>query len=431
MKTRILAIAAALVLCLAEARPATPAESFTVNGLKVILVPNKSNDIIAANMYFRGGSSTLDMNQAGIEGLALRVAVLATKNFPKDKLSQEIESMDTRIVPSAGRDYASISLQCVRQNLDRSWKVFTDVILNPSFDSADVALEKTQAIAALRQSKDDPDQFLTTLTLEAFFIDHPYATDPSGTERTMQSFTGDDLKAFMHRKVVTSGMLLVVVGNADRAELEAMVKESFGAVPRGDFKAASPPEVSFQTPSVKVVQRQLPTNYIAGCFPAPRFGSEDSYPMSLAVSILRDRLFKEVRTKRSLSYAPAAGLGQLFTNWGRIYVTAVKPETTMTVMIDEVKKLQDEPISTEVLNGQRNTFLTGYYLNTETNASQADLLARYEISGVGYAEGEKFMQNIRTVTPADIQKVCQKYMHNLQFVLLGNPPGLQLGPFMY
>ena len=81
--------------------------------------------------------------------------------------------------------------------------------------------------------------------------------------------------------------------------------------------------MSFEAPSIKVVRRELPTNYITGCFPAPRFGSEDSYPMSLAVSILRDRLFKEVRTKRSLSYAPAAGLGQLFTNWGRIYVTFV------------------------------------------------------------------------------------------------------------
>ncbi len=431
MKTRIVAVLATLVLCWTQARPASPAESFTVNGLKVILVPNKANDIIAANMYFRGGSSTLEMSRAGIEELALRVAVLATKNFPKDKLSEEIESMDTRIVPSAGRDYSSISLQCVRQNFGRSWKVFADVILNPSFDSADVALEKAQAIAALRQSKDNPDQYLASLMLEAFFIDHPYATDPSGTERTMQSFTGKDLQAFMRGKVMTSGMLLVVVGNADRAELETMVKESFGGIPRGGFTTALPPEVSFQAPSIKVVRRELPTNYITGCFPAPRFGSEDSYPMSLAVSILRDRLFKEVRTKRSLSYAPAAGLGQLFTNWGRIYVTAVKPETTMTVMIDEVKKLQNEPVSTEVLNGQRNTFLTGYYMNTETNGAQAELLARYEISGVGYAEGEKFMQNIRKVTPGDIQKVCQKYMHNLQFVLLGNPTGLQLGPFMY
>jgi len=78
-------------------------------------------------------------------------------------------------------------------------------------------------------------------------------------------------------------------------------------------------------PSIKIVRRELPTNYIMGCYSAPRFGSAESYPMILAESILEDRLFEEVRTKRSLSYAPAAGLGRLFTNYGLIYVTAVRP----------------------------------------------------------------------------------------------------------
>jgi hypothetical protein len=38
---------------------------------------------------------------------------------------------------------------------------------------------------------------------------------------------------------------------------------------------------------------------------------------------------------------------------------------------------------------------------------------------------------MRNVTPEAIQKVCQKYMHNLQFVLLGNPAELKIAPFTY
>lgn len=148
-------------------------------------------------------------------------------------------------------------------------------------------------------------------------------------------------------------------------------------------------------------------------------------------SKLRYRLFEEVRTKRSLSCAPAAGLGQVFTNYGIIYVTAVQPETTVTVMLNEVKKLQNEPVSEKALNDQRNVYLTGYYLNTETNGSQADLLARYELSGAGYVKAGKYLESLRNVTPEAIQKVCQKYMHNLQFVLLGNPAKLKLAPFTY
>ena len=431
MNTRMLTLLAALVLCTLQAKPASPAESFSVNGLKVIFVPNKANDIIAANMYFRGGSSVLQMDQAGIENLALQVAVLATKNYPREKLNAELESMDSRVFASAGRDYASIALQCVAQNFPRSWKILADMILNPSFDSVDVELERAKALSAIRQSQDNPDQYLSSLAMEAFYIEHPYSADPSGTEKTMRAFTGKDLQAFMHGKVTASGMLLVVVGNTTRAELEGFVKESFGAIPAGSYRESLPPPVSFQTSSIKVVQRKLPTNYIMGLHPAPQAGSEDSYAMALAESVLRFRLFEEVRTKRSLSYAPSSGTGGLFTNYAMIYVTAVKPETTVTVMLDEVKKLQNEPVPEKTLNDQRNTYLTGYYLNMETNGSQADFLARYELSGAGYAKGEQFMESIRKVTPEAIQKVCQKYMHNFQFVLLGSPGELKLAPFVY
>ena len=431
MKTRILTILVMSAMCWVQTRPASPSESFTVNGLKVIFVANKSTDIIAANMYLRGGSATLDMRQAGIEGLALQVAILATKNFPKDKLNAELERMDTRMFAWAGRDYSSISLQCVQQNFARSWKIFTDVLLNPSFDSVDVELEREKALSAIRQSKDTPDQYLSSLAMEAYFVDHPYSSDPSGTETTIRSFTSRDLQSFMRGKVATSGMLLVVVGNTTREELEKMVNESFGKIPPGTYHASLPPAVGFQTPSLKVVHRELPTNYITGYYPAPQYGTDESYAMILAESILRYRLFEEVRTKRSLSYAPAAGLGQVFSNYGMIYVTAVQPETTVTVMLNEVKKLQNEPVSEKALNDQRNVYLTGYYLNTETNGSQADFLARYELSGAGYQKAEKYLESIRNVTPEAIQKVCQKYMHNLQFVLLGNPGELKLAPFTY
>ena len=431
MKTRLVTVLVLLALCRVQAKAASPAESFTVNGLKVILVPNRANDIIAANMYFRGGSATLDMKQAGIEDLALNVAALATKNFPKDRLNAELERMDTRIFTAAGRDYSSIAMQCVQQNFARSWKIFTDVLLNPSFDSVDVELEREKALSGIRQSKDDPDQYLSTLALEAFYVDHPYSVDPSGTERTINSFSGKDLQSFMRGRVVGSGMLLVVVGNTTREDLEKMVKESFDSLPQGTSWTSLPPAVSFQAPSLKVVRRELPTNYITGYYPAPQYGTDESYAMSLAESILQFRLFEEVRTKRGLSYAPAAGLGQLFTNYGMIYVTAVKPETTVTVMLNEVKKLQNEPVSEKILNDQRNLYLTRNYLNTETNSSQANFLARYELSGAGYIKAEKYLESIRNVTPDAIQKVCQKYMHNLQFVLLGNAAELKLAPFTY
>ena len=80
-------------------------ESFEVNGLKVIFKQNTANDIVSANMYFRGGVSLLDEHQAGLENLTLIVAQKATKNYSKEKLNSELESMNSQINSGSNLDY--------------------------------------------------------------------------------------------------------------------------------------------------------------------------------------------------------------------------------------------------------------------------------------------------------------------------------------
>jgi len=66
-------------------------------------------------------------------------------------------------------------------------------------------------------------------------------------------------------------------------------------------------------------------------------------------------------------------------------------------------------------------FLTRHYLGQETNAAQAGELAQYEIIGGGWRNAFVFLPRLRAVTPEDVQRVAQKYMRNIRFVVLGDP----------
>jgi zinc protease len=406
-------------------------QSFEVNGLKVIFKENSANDIISTNLYFKGGVTNLNQNQAGLESLTLTVAIDASENYPKDMLNAELESINTILTTSSNFDYSRISLLCVKQNFEKSWNIFSDVILNPAFDEQDLTLERERQIATVKQVNDNPDALLQKLVNNEFYEDHPYSIEVSGTENTLSSFTVNDLKNYYSKLLNTSQMLLVVVGNTTRAELESMVKNSFGNIPEGNYVPQRPPTVVNSEPSVKVVHRELPTNYIQGTYSAPERGTTEGFTMLIANSILRDRLFEEVRTKRSLSYAPSSFYRTNFSNYGAIYVTAVEPDTTVKVMIHELQKMKDEPIPEKELQNKIRQFLTFYYLGNETNQSQANGLASYELAGFGYKEASNFINNLSKVTAADIQAVAQKYMKNLQFVLIGNPAELEIKSFMY
>jgi zinc protease len=406
-------------------------QSFDVNGLKVIFKQNTSNDIISVNMYFKGGVTNLNEKQAGLEALSLDIALKATKNYPKDLLNATLEKMNSQITSNSNPDYSSVNLLCVKQNLDKSWKIFADVILNPSFTEEDLNLEREKRISAVKQVNDNPDALLQKEVDREFYVDHPYSVDVDGTANTLSSFNTKELQAYHSNMLETSRMLLVVVGNTTRNELESMVKNAFGSMAKGSYVTQMPPKVVVSEPSVKIIHRELPTNYIQGTYAAPERGTKGGYTMLIANSILRDRLWDEVRTKRSLSYAPSARYVANFSNYGAIYVTAVNPDTTIKVMINELQKMKDEPISEKDLKDKIRQFLTYYYLGNETNQSQANLLAFYELAGIGYDQATKFIDYVNKVTAADIQSAAQKYMKNLQFVLIGNPKSLEVAAFMY
>jgi zinc protease len=396
-------------------------EEFTVNGLKVILKKNPANDIIAANLYIRGGVLNLTPATAGIEPLLFDVATKGTAKYPKETINAELARMSTQIFGNAGRDYSAMSLLCIKPNFDKSWDIFADVILNPTLDPKEVELSREQVLTNVRQRKDNPDANLRLIGDALYFKNHPYALDPQGTEESVSKITIEQMRQYLKDNLVTSKLLLVVVGNLDKAELQKKVAAAFGKLPAGNFKPQYPAMVKHTAADVSTQSQQLPTNYIIGYFAAPSLRDADYYAMSMAMSILQQRVFEEVRTKRNLSYAPTAYLQNMFANCGNLYVTAVQPDTTIKVMLAEVKRLQSEVISAKELRDKINVFLTGYYLQNETNASQAGFLARFDLAGLGWREGDKFVENMKKLTPEQVRMVAEKYIRDIQFAVIGDP----------
>jgi predicted Zn-dependent peptidase len=154
--------------------------------------------------------------------------------------------------------------------------------------------------------------------------------------------------------------------------------------------------------------------------------------MYVASSLLRDRVFEEVRVKRNMSYAPDAFLRNQAANIGGIYVTAADQyaNDAVRVMLGEITRLQREPITRDDITSIIAQFLTTYYIGQETNAAQAANMAQYELIGGGWRNSLSFLEKLRAVTPADVQRVSQKYMRNIRFVVLGNPAKIDKNVFV-
>jgi predicted Zn-dependent peptidase len=411
------------------AKQASLVSEFEVNGLKVLLKRREGSLTVAAGLFIRGGSSNITAQNAGIETLMLSAATEATTNFPRAKMRTELSRMGTVIGSSSNNDYSVLSLGTTRMQFERSWQIFTDVVLRPSFTNEDVSLVQKRMIVSLSDDTDSPDVYLQRLQERVAYAGHPYVNSTSGTPESIGKLTPDDLRRYHTKLMETSRLLLVIVGDLNPNEVRDLVAASFGKLPRGTYKAENVPALAFDKSTVEVTPRELPTNYIQGLFTAPSLTSPDIYAMRVASSLLRDRVFEEVRVKRNLSYAPDAFLRTQAANVGGLYVTAVDANQSIRVMLNEISRLQSEPVSADDIHAVIAQYLTTYYLGQETNAAQAGELAQYELIGGGWRNSVDFLEKLSAVTPGDIQRVSQKYMRNIRFVVLGNPRSVDTNVF--
>jgi zinc protease len=414
-----------IVLSLTVATTAAGAQSqvakFDVAGIPVILKPITANEVIAVRMYLRGGASSLNPANAGIEAMMLAASTQGTSKYNKDAFAEVSTETGTNIGSQAGMDYSVLTMQGVRQNWEKSWDLFTQAALHPTFPANEVQIVRGQMIDAAKRRADDPDQYLSYLADSLFYVGHPYAVVPSGTEASLASITSEALAAWHKQRMTKENLLIVVVGNVSRADLTNKIQAAFASLPAAGGKARVLPAMSAITPELVVVERPLPTNYITGYFAAPTLTDPDYVAFRAATDMLGDRLFEEVRTKRNMTYAVAAGLETRAANRGRLYVTAVDPDTTVKVIYSTVKQLQDNPPSAATVAENLNASLTNYLLGQETNMGQAAALGLWELVGGGYQNYAKFINEYKKVTAADIQRVAKKYLQHGRFVVIGDP----------
>ena len=411
------------------ANQAALVSEFDVNGLKVLLKRREGSLTVAAGLFIRGGASNISAQNAGIETLMLSAATEATTNFPRERMRSETSRMGTVIGSSSNNDYSVLSLATTRMHFERSWQIFTDVVLRPSFTKEDVGLVQQRQVVSLSDDTDNPDVYLQKLQERVAYAGHPYLNNTGGTPESVGKLTPEDLRSYHTKLMETSRLLLVIVGDLNPNDVRGLVASSFGKLPRGAYKSESIPQLAFDKSSVEVTPRDLPTNYVQGLFTAPSLVSPDIYAMRVASSLLRDRVFEEVRVKRNLSYAPDAFLRTQAANVGGLYVTAVDANQSIRLMLNEIARLQNEPVSADDIHAVVAQYLTTYYLGQETNAAQAGELAQYELIGGGWKNSVNFLERLTAVTPADIQRVAQKYMKNIRFVVLGNPKSVDTGVF--
>ena len=394
-------------------------EEFDVNGIKVIL-KHSPKEVISTKLYIKGGTANYSKEQEGIENFALNLVISGgTTSLDKIAFSTASDKIGVSIGVNSDYDFSSINLTCVKQYWDESWNLFSDIIMSPAFDLEEFTNLKENLIAQAKQTMSDPDSELRNLAMGNVFKGKNYAKDTQGTEESLKKISLENLKEYYTYLLGRKRMFLVVVGNINKEDLKSKVEASLAKLPEG-----SSPVIEEQTtinePTNVIQDRDIATNYIRGYMSAPKMDSKEGVAMMVAMRVLGERLFIEIRTKRGLSYAPASFYANGIVNspYNAIYVSTIDPKQSIQVMVNEINKLRKDGFTLKELKDIQQSFLTNHYMELETMASQSGNLGLAELKG-NWKMAEEFANIVNDISLDDINSAIKNYTKSISWTYLG------------
>jgi zinc protease len=414
---------------LATRVPATPVargveagvHRFDAGAVPVLVRPRPGAPMVTLALQVLGGALHEDATNAGITALMARALVRGTTRRDAAALARAAEELGGSIAPSIGADTVGWSLTVPRPFVDEALALFAEAVTEPAFHADAVEAERSAHLAELAAQRDDMYAFPMRLAFDAAWAGHPYGRSVLGTAASVQGITREALVAWHAARVLAGHAVLAITGDVEPARVAAALAGACDAL-----RGAPRPEVPSAPWPAAAVERAEPRDKaqtaLAIAYPGP--GRDDPSRFAAALlgviaSGLGGRFFDELRDKRSLAYTVAAGPRERWRAGAFVAYIATGPERegeARSALLAEFDRLRREPVTDDELARARAYALGSHAIRQQSGAAVlADAVDAF-LLGEGLAELDAWEQRVRTVTPAEIQALAQRWFDDARLV---------------
>jgi zinc protease len=417
-------LAAALSLIFASISPAFALEphEFTLsNGMKVLLVEVPKAPVATVQVWYKVGSRNEVMGRAGLSHMLEHMMFKGTAKYPKGEFSRLIRKNGGTDNAFTSQDFTAYFENLAADRVDLALELEADRMQGLVLDRPELTTEREVVKEERRlRTEDDPQGALVEALFAQAYLSHPYHWPVIGWFGDLEAMTLDDLQRHYDTYYSPNNATLVVVGDINADRLLPTIKQLFEPIPRGP----EPKSITAMEPEQKgerrfLLKREAQVPFVMIGYRVPNFTSEDSYALDILDSILSHgksaRLYQSLVYEQKSALAVGSEYSLLQADPGLFYFYALispgqKPESVEDALHQEIKRLQTDPPTEQELQRAKNQVEATHVFEQDSNFRHAMLLGQAESVGAGWRKIDQFVEQIRVVTPKDIQRVARQYL---------------------
>ncbi len=396
------------------------------NGLTVLIKEVPEVPTVAIKLVFPGGLRYESEDTNGIFNFLAQMWNKGTQKHSAQGMAEIVEGMGASLRGFSGQNTFGLEGKFLSQNVEKALKLFTEVLLEPTFPADEVEKLRPLILAQLKRQ----DDYLPGVAVREFrrllFSPHPYGLNPLGKADVIRKITSEDLMRTYTQYAVPDRAVLSIVGDINPNQVMSILESELGDWSTNtDSVLPTPPAPDGLTsPKFLTLKREKEQVHIVLGFPGVTFTSPDRYPLEVLNAILSGqggRLFTDLRDKQSLAYSVTSfvGLGLDYGSFAfYIACSPDKRDRALKELWRQIYNIRENPVSEDELARAKQWLIGSYQIGLQTNSAQALDMALNELYGLGFNFSARYAQEINKVTVDQVEAIAQKILNPDAYVLV-------------
>jgi predicted Zn-dependent peptidase len=411
------------------------------NGLELAVVEIHRVPVVDVSLVLDAGAVR---DPASLPGLATFTATMLQQGAGRRSaldIADETAFLGAQLSSSAGYDVATVSLHVPKRRLAAALDLLADVVLRPTFPDSEVTRQRELRRTQLLQQRDEPVQVANVaFPAIVYGAAHPYGRPLAGNDSSVTGLSRERVAAFYGTHYGPNAARLLVVGDVTLDEARQLVSARFGAWAGGEAPGAqaAPAPASPPTPrAFYLIDKPGAAQSVVriGHVGPPR-DTPDYFALQVLNTILggafTSRLNQNLRETHGYTYGAGSAFslrraGGPFV--AQASVVTAKTDSSLIEFLKELRRIRDEAVPAAELEKAKQYITLGMPGDFETTAGAAFRFRDLLIYGLPLDYYAGYIDRIRAVTAADVQRVARRYIDPDRFdiVIVGDRSQIEAG----
>ncbi|WP_073145706.1 M16 family metallopeptidase [Litoreibacter ascidiaceicola] len=277
---RLIACLIAPVVLVFPALGAEKITTFTLdNGLEAVVLEDHRAPVVVHMLWYKAGAADEAPGVSGIAHFLEHLLFKATDKLEAGEFSAVVEANGGSDNAFTSWDYTAYYQRIAADRLDLMMGMEADRMRNIRLTAEDVETERKVILEERAQRTDsDPGALFGEQRNAAQYLNHPYGRPIIGWRHEAAKLSREDALGFYRKYYAPNAAVLIVAGDVDPAEVEALAKKHYGPLePTVGLEARVRPEEPPQRAERRIVYEdpQAAQPYVIRSYMAPERDAGD------------------------------------------------------------------------------------------------------------------------------------------------------------